>query len=132
MTTIVTIGYFYQCFKNLKLPFIQTNQNSNVKENSMITNPRKDITLVIFGIAFMFLSYGIDMYFQSQIYVFGLCGPLKLSPEYAGWLNTTYFANYLLGRLISIPLSTLLAPNSIISLSLLGKFHKKRRIKTII
>ena len=80
MTTIVTIGYFYQCFKNLKLPFIQTNQNSNVKENSMITNPRKDITLVIFGIAFMFLSYGIDMYFQSQIYVFGLCGPLKLSP----------------------------------------------------
>ena len=125
MTAIVTIGYFYQFFKNLKLPLSQTNQNNNVKENSMIANPRRDVTLVIFGIAFMFLSYGIDMYFQSQIYVFGLCGPLKLSPEYAGWLNTTYFANYLLGRLISIPLSTLLAPNSIISLSLLGKLHKK-------
>ena len=96
---------------------INNSTGTTVNGNS---NSKRNIILILFGILFMFLSYGIDMYFQSQIYVFGLCGPLELSPEYAGWLNTIYFANYLLGRLTSIPVSTILSPNSIIFISLVG------------
>ena len=126
------MGYFFQCIRNLKLETYnhvnngkkETNSSSaaagTTLEDGNSNNSRRNIILILFGILFMFLSYGIDMYFQSQIYVFGLCGPLELSPEYAGWLNTIYFANYLLGRMISIPVSTILSPNSIIFISLVG------------
>ena len=60
------------------------------------------------------------MTFQSQIYIYGLCGPLNLSPAFAGWLNTLYYANYMIGRLVSIPLSTVVSPTTIIFVSLIG------------
>ena len=127
VTTFVTLGYFFQCIRNLKLETYvngikkdESASSTTIVEGNSKNNSKRNMILILFGILFMFLSYGIDMYFQSQIYVFGLCGPLELSPEYAGWLNTIYFANYLLGRLISIPVSTFLSPNSIIFISLVG------------
>ena len=56
----------------------------------------------------------LDMTFQSKIFTFGLCGPLKMSLSRAGWLNTVFFVNYLVGRLVSIPLSTMVSPAKII------------------
>lgn len=63
---------------------------------------------------------GVDGYFQSQTYTFGMCGPLELTPAEAGHLNTTYFAAYLIGRIISIPLSQKLQPRIILFASIVG------------
>ena len=129
LTTSVTAGYAFQFARNLKLPDFKSskpvddNQEDATNEKvikASSSSKRKEVILVFMGILFMFLSYGIDMYFQSQIYVFGLCGPFELSPSYAGKLNTTYFASYLIGRLLSIPISTILSPNGIIILALIG------------
>ena len=38
----------------------------------------------------------------------------------AGWLNTVYYATYTIGRLASIPLSTMVSPSKIIIASSLG------------
>ena len=38
----------------------------------------------------------------------------------AGWLNTVYYATYTVGRLLSIPLSTMISPAKIITCSCLG------------
>ena len=43
-----------------------------------------------------------------------------MTPTGAGWLNTIYFATYLAGRLVSIPLSTMVSPSTIIVGSSLG------------
>ena len=66
------------------------------------------------------LTNGIDITFQSQIYIYGLCGPLDMLPEYAGWLNTLYYASYMVGRLICIPLSTMVSPTVMIFISIIG------------
>lgn len=77
-------------------------------------------SLLVLGIWFYFLSCGIDSYFQSNTYTYGLCGPLSLSASTAGWLNTVYFGLYLAGRIISVPLSTVISPSGIIITSLIG------------
>ena len=41
-------------------------------------------------------------------------------PDTAGWLNAIYFGHYLIGRMVSIPLSTLISPSVIIFVTLLG------------
>ena len=74
------------------------------------------------GFCFFILSAGVDAYFQSQTYTFGLCGPMELTPAQAGHLNTTYFATYLAGRILSIPLSRHIHPRIILIVSLLGCF----------
>ena len=79
-----------------------------------------EFILVFCGMLSIFLIAGMDLTFQSQIYIYGLCGPLNLSPELAGWLNTLYYANYMIGRLVSIPLSTIISPTKIIFISLSG------------
>ena len=40
--------------------------------------------LICLGVIFYFLFCGIDSYFQSQTYTYGLCGPLELSSDTAG------------------------------------------------
>ena len=79
-----------------------------------------EFILVFCGMLSILLIAGMDLTFQSQIYIYGLCGPLNLSPELAAWLNTLYYANYMIGRLVSIPLSTILSPTKIIFISLSG------------
>ena len=110
---ITGIGFVFLGFKNLSLPkYCQSKNTIEDKkfekiDNISQQNKWQEIMLVFCGIISIFLINGIDITFQSQIYIYGLCGPLNLSPEYAGWLNTLYYANYMVGRLVSIPLSTI-------------------------
>ena len=45
---------------------------------------------------------------------------LEMTPTNAGWLNTIYYAAYTIGRLVSIPLSTIASPAIIIVNSCIG------------
>ena len=63
---------------------------------------------------FIICIFSIDMIFTSESFTFGLCGPLKMSLSQAGWLNCVFLVNYLAGRLVSIPLSTMVSPEKII------------------
>ena len=76
--------------------------------------------LLSLGLVLYLLTCGVDSYFQSQTYTFGLCGPMAMSAKDAGWLNSVYFLLYLVGRIISIPLSTWITPAGIIVNSLIG------------
>ena len=44
----------------------------------------RTIILLTLGVVFYFLTCGIDSYFQSQTYTFGLCGPLDMSAKVIG------------------------------------------------
>ena len=108
---VTSAGFIILGLKNIDLPKYNNNQidDKKVKIDEKKSRQKKyhGIVLVICGILSIFLTNGIDITFQSQIYIYGLCGPLNLSAEYAGWLNTLYYANYMVGRLVSIPLSTI-------------------------
>ena len=98
----------------------QITKSIEENEKNQSCSKKSEYILVFGGMLSMFLINGMDFTFQSQIYIYGLCGPLKLSPELAGWLNTLYYANYMIGRLVSIPLSTIISPTKIIFISLSG------------
>ena len=88
--------------KDLKLPLHQKNNQlvsindiTNAQEFVIVENtgaastnnemPKYKIgVLICLGVIFYFLFCGIDSYFQSQTYTYGLCGPLELSSDTAG------------------------------------------------
>ena len=100
--------------KDLKLPLHQKNNQlvsindiTNAQEFVIVENtgaastnnemPKYKIgVLICLGVIFYFLFCGIDSYFQSQTYTYGLCGPLELSSDTAGnkikiWKYLLYF-----------------------------------------
>ena len=128
---VTGLGFVILGLRNLTLPkYHQQRQNvSNELEVEEETNNDTNLKvqkkwistiIVISGMISIIITEGIDMTFQSQIYIYGLCGPLNFSPAFAGWLNTLYYANYMIGRLVSIPLSTVVSPTTIIFVSLIG------------
>lgn len=123
-TLLVGCGFLSLIVINLELPSYQeeiliptTNINETKPKES---NPWVDRSLLFCGILFVFFLVGIDITFQSQIYIFGLCGPLKLSAQHAGWLNSVYFVSLLIGRIVAIPLSIIISPTVIILCASLG------------
>ena len=103
----VGIGFIILAIKNQELPNyfnrvivpvndvteeikIQDEQKDDISE----TQNRSKNTLICLGVTFFFLFCGIDSYFQSQTYTYGLCGPLGMSAESAGWLNSIYFGKF--------------------------------------
>ena len=122
---VVGLGLLILGIVNIELPSFQeevlvvTNideitktsaDKQQAKNNSLLL----DRLLLFCGILFVFFMSGIDILFQSHIYIFGLCGPLKLSAQHAGWLNTVYFVSFLIGRIVGIPLSMIISPTIII------------------
>ena len=117
-TLITGTGLIFLALKGLKLPSYSTGlpeiSDEKTDENVQKFSKWRCNCLLAQICLFIFLVGSLDNTFQSRIYTFGLCGPLDLNPSSAGALNTIYFANYLIGRLISIPLSTKVSPRSII------------------
>lgn len=129
----VALGFFILALKGLELPSFHcpspvsttsTDLEKTLPENqdTQQTQNRNTYLILFMSFLFYFLTCGLDTFFQSQTYTFGLCGPLGIGAKGAGWLNISYFSLYLVGRLISIPLSALIGPSTIIVLSLIGAF----------
>ena len=95
---IVGLGFLSFAIKGLSLPIHKDNQfvpsidNTQEviikEETTEDQKTTKTILLICLGVIFYFLFCGIDSYFQSQTYTYGLCGPLGLSP---GKLNTKMY-----------------------------------------
>jgi hypothetical protein len=87
-------------------------QNNHNQHKSNICN--SPYWIVFLASLFYFFSQGVDGFFQSQTYSFALCGPLKLEPKFASYINSAFFGSYCLGRIISIPISQKVHPSIII------------------
>ena len=118
---IVGLGLFILGIVNIELPSFQeealvvtNNETKSADKQAKNNSSWLDRSLLFCGILFVFFMSGIDILFQSHIYIFGLCGPLKLSAQHAGWLNTVYFVSFLIGRIVGIPLSMIISPTFII------------------
>ena len=113
---IVGLGLLILGIVNIELPSFQeevlvvtNNETKSADKQAKNNSSWLDRSLLFCGILFVFFMSGIDILFQSHIYIFGLCGPLKLSAQHAGWLNTVYFVSFLIGRIVGIPLSMIIS-----------------------
>ena len=84
------------------------------------TNVKFWKTLLVMVYMYYFFSCGLEGFFQSMTYTYGLCGPLKMHSEEAAWLNSLYFGAFVFGRCSGIIISKYLEPSKLIVTSLLG------------
>ena len=79
---------FYCSTQTVKLPIEEADEEKKrleaetegEKEELVKEKEKSENKVLISGFFFLVLSAGIDAYFQSQTYTFGLCGPLALTP----------------------------------------------------
>ena len=100
------------------MPRYHHTESQNVEESSLEEEKviKKNSKLLLFlGFTYFALSCGLEGFFQSQTYTFGICGPHKISPEKvahlvkvsviifafeAASLTSVYFGTFLAGRFV--------------------------------
>jgi len=104
-------------------PLVKGDAEVSVKkeklENSSLKHPYVVLLLTFIYFA---ISGGMEGFFVSQSYTFGICGPHTLEPSQASSLTTVYFSCFLAGRLFGIFLSSHLKPQVMILVSQGGCF----------
>merc|ERR1712029_1162148 len=82
---------------------------------------KKKYSGAILVLAFFYFAFscGIEGFFQSQTFTFGICGPHRLDPKKAAVLTTVYFACFLVGRFSGVPLSSRLKPRTLLLMSII-------------
>jgi len=68
------------------------------KNNKTIERPKHQKSLLVLAFFYFAFTCGIEGFFQSQTFTFGICGPHRMEPEKAASLTTVYFASFLVGR----------------------------------
>merc|ERR1712123_399455 len=96
------VGYICLIAGGLPMPrFYETVSQDDTKVESGGEQQKKTkhskLTLILSFFYFAF-SCGLEGFFQSQTFTFGICGPHKMAPGKAATLTTVYFASFLAGR----------------------------------
>ena len=78
-----------------------------------------DYFIALLMVAFYFGSCGSERLFQSMQFIFGLCGPLQLSPDEAVIIDKCYNGGFMTGRIISIFFVQFMTPKAMLKVSLL-------------
>jgi len=92
--------------------------DGTLEEGKTIERAKHQKTLLVFAFFYFAFTCGIEGFFQSQTFTFGICGPHRMEPEKAASLTTVYFASFLVGRFSGVLLSTRFRPQSLILSSL--------------
>ena len=126
---VTALGLIFLGFKNFQLPDYNPEkphrneiETGDFKEDSpeVIKNKKRENIICWLTGLLIFFEVSLEMVFHSFTYTYGLCGPVKMTPVDAGWLNSIFFMTFTLGRLCSIPLSTILSPGMILFCANLG------------
>jgi len=121
---LTAFGYLGLILGGLSMPrfYECISQDESALSFPTVTKQHKETmhSKVIFLLAFLYFSCscGLEGFFQSQTFTFGICGPHQMEPGKAASLTTTYFACFLAGRFSGVLLSTKLRPQTMILSSL--------------
>jgi len=120
---LTAAGMIFLGFSGLEMPsFYDKEENIEEKASSKLKNiPRWWVYMLLVYVYYV-LSCGLEGFFQSMTYTYGLCGPLKMSPSEANLLNGLYFGAFVVGRSSGIFISKMLSPSKIIIISITGCF----------
>lgn len=123
---IVAIGHIafsvgYIIVNNLpyKMPVHEEDESESNKNSKTSTSRSfKEDLFPIAAIIFLYAaSCGSERLFQSMQFTFGFCGPLNLSPQEAVFTDECYNGGFMLGRLLSMIIVTLIVPKLMLTFS---------------
>ena len=100
--------------------YYNENDVNNRKIEKSFTNVKYWRTLLTMIYFYYVFTCGLEGFFMSMTYTYGICGPLKLSVSEAVLLNTLYYGAFLVGRFSGIFISKYLKPTKMILASLFG------------
>ena len=118
---IAAAGLLLLGFSGLQMPnYYSENDVNNRKIEKSFTNVKYWRTLLTMIYFYYVFTCGLEGFFMSMTYTYGICGPLKLSVSEAVLLNTLYYGAFLAGRFSGIFISKYLKPTKMILASLFG------------
>jgi len=124
---LTAVGYLCLILGGLPMPRFYENVSQDdcklslgsiigTKQQQKTKHSKITLLLAFFYFAF---SCGLEGFFQSQTFTFGICGPHKMEPGKAAALTTVYFSSFLAGRFSGVLFSTKFKPQTMILTSLL-------------
>lgn len=118
---VAAAGLLLLGFSGLQMPsFYNENAVDSRKLGKTFTNVKYWKTLLTMVYFYYVFTCGLEGFFMSMTYTYGICGPLKMSVSEAVLLNTLYYGAFLVGRFSGIFISKFLQPTKMILASLLG------------
>ena len=118
---ITAIGMLVLGFSGIEmLSYYSDSSHEQNSDTNSFTRVRYWKTLLVMIYVYYFFSCGLEGFFQSMTYTYGLCGPLKMSAKEAALLNSLYFGAFVFGRSSGIVISRYIEPTKMILTSLLG------------
>lgn len=116
------VGFIILAVCGVEMPRYYDTVDSNdvVQKTDNRPNSLNTRYLLILAFFYFAISCGIEAFFQSQTFTFGICGPLQLNISQAAMLSTVYFACFLVGRFTAVFVSSLISPEYLILSSLIG------------
>ena len=103
---IITTGLMHLI--NICLPYempVYETYAQDLKNKSLALGDLKELRDYFLGlllVIFYFSTCGSERVFQSMQFIFGLCGPLRLSPNEAVIIDKCYNGGFMTGRFLSI------------------------------
>ena len=103
-----------------KMPVYET-YAQDLKNKSLASGDLKELRDYYLGlllVTFYFATCGSERLFQAMQFIFGLCGPLKLSPGEAVIIDKCFNGGFMTGRFVSIFLVQYISPKKMLKISL--------------
>merc|ERR1712062_928698 len=118
---LTAIGFLILAFKGSEMPRYMTD-TSPIQENTKntFTNMKYWKSVIVMVFVYYALTCGLESFFQSMSYTYGICGPLKLSVDTAATLTTVYYTCFMTGRLSGIFVSRYIIPRTLVLTSMIS------------
>ena len=118
---LTAFGMIILGFSGINMPCYYSNDNDGKTQDAKsFTNVRFWKTLLVMIYCYYVLSCGLEGFFQSMTYTYGLCGPLEMTTKEAAMLNSIYFGAFVFGRSSGIFISKYVEPTKLILGSISG------------
>ena len=118
---VAAAGLLFLGFSGLQMPsYYSKNIVDNANVEKVFTNVQYWKSLLVMIYFYYVFTCGLEGFFMSMTYTYGICGPLEMTVSEAALLNTLYYGAFLVGRFSGIIISKYLKPTYMILSSLLG------------
>ena len=118
---LTAAGNIILAFSGIEMPRYYSDETEDKNpEVKTFTNVRFWKMLLVMIYCYYVFSCGLEGFFQSMTYTYGLCGPLEMTTQEAAMLNSLYFGAFVFGRSSGILISKYIEPTKLILGSLSG------------
>ena len=101
---LTALGFVILAIQGSEMPRYISNDTSEIQKNTenTFTTMKYWKSVIVMVYIYYTLTCGLESFFQSMSYTYGICGPLKLTVDTAAMLTTVYYTCFMTGRVSGI------------------------------